>query len=505
MSTSKPSTSEALSNYNALVNFDKHLKNYKENLDTPTPKDGVDPYETVTKSFQLPFPLYGFQQDTVNKLAPVTKAGYYLDVGAGKTATSIASFLYQLEVGYCNKLIVIMPPILIDGWFKTLETYPELKGKTTIYRGTPTRRNKINLGETLITLVGLQIFKRDRGRFETAFKDQKVTVILDEAAHIKNVASQNYKMFRDFTADKNVMLLTGTPLSTPIDGYAYMSFTAPGLYRTFSMYQNRYVGERDFFQKIVSWKNLEELNETLKINSVRILKQDVLKDLPEVTYTPMFYSLTKPHHDLYKKLANEELLVLENGGKIDATTASGLYHKLGQIICNYDYFSGRENAKSAAYELLDQVLDELDGGKLVVFSNYRLTNRGLAKHLDKQNAVTAFGDNSVTQNNANIEKFIEDPEVKILIGQPSSIGVGVDGLQGVCSDVLFLEIPSLTMFHQAVARLHRAGQKNGVHVRIAVANETLQVRQQENLLFNDELVNKVIRNVGDLRASLFGE
>lgn len=499
------SSNAALENYKTLVNFEKHNKEYIDNLQPITFPEGEKPYDKVTANYRLPFELYNFQIDTVNKLAPLNSAGYYLDVGAGKTATSIASFLYKLAVGEADKLIVIMPPVLIDGWYKTLETYPELKGKTTIYRGTPTQRKKIELGKTLITLVGIQIFKIDFERFNKSF-DDKTVVILDEAAAIKNISSQNYRLFRDFTQDKSTMLLTGTPLSQPNDGYAYMTFTAPGLYRNYSVFCGRYEGFRDFFGKVVSWKNLEELNQNLKINSVRILKQDVLHELPEVTYVPMYYELNKQHHTLYKKMVLEEMLILEDGGKIDATTASGIYHKLGQIICNYAYFSGKENGKSTCYDLLDQVLDEIGDEKLVIFSNYRLTNRSLETYLaDKYNAVTAFGDNSVKKNNENIRTFIDDPDCKILIGQPSSIGVGVNGLQDVCRNILFLEIPTLTLFHQSVARLHRAGQKQGVMVRIAVALNTLQVRQHENLLNNDALINKVIRNVGDLRAALLGE
>ncbi|WP_048769098.1 DEAD/DEAH box helicase [Oligella urethralis] len=497
-------TSVALENYKMLVNFDNHYKNYMANQTTVETVVSPTPYEVVKENFQLPFELYKFQEDTVNKLALLPHAGYYLDVGAGKTATSIASFLYKLAVGAVDKLVVIMPPVLIDGWYKTFETYPDLKGKVTIYRGTPTQRKKINLGSTLITLVGIQIFKADFERFDKVFGD-KTAVIFDEAAAIKNISSQNYRYFREFALGKSTMLLTGTPLSKPTDGYAYMTFTAPGLYRNYSVFCGRYEGSRDFFGNVVSWRNLEELNEALQINSVRILKQDVLHELPEVTYTPLYYELNKQHYTLYTKLALEEMLVLEDGGKIDATTASALYHKLGQIICNYDYFSGKENAKSTCYELLDQVLSEIGDEKLVIFSNYRLTNRSLERHLQRHNVVTAFGDNSVAVNNKNIQTFIDDPECKILIGQPSSIGVGVNGLQDVCRNILFLEVPTLTLFHQSVARLHRTGQKQGVNVRIAVALNTLQVRQTENLINNDTLVNKVIRNAEDLKDALFGK
>jgi len=57
---------------------------------------------------------------------------------------------------------------------------------------------------------------------------------------------------------------------------------------------------------------------------------------------------------------------------------------------------------------------------------------------------------------------------------------------------------------QAVARVHRDGQKNAVNVRIAVAQRTLQVRLWEFLQDNDSLVNTVLRGPKDIRDSLEG-
>lgn len=495
----------ALENYKALVNIEAHFKEYKEKMCKAQPVDGIPPYERVVNTYELPFPLYPFQQETVNDLAPLPNSGFYLDVGTGKTATSIASFLYKLSVAEVDKLIVIMPPILIDGWYKTLQNYPVFKNQVVIYRGPPSKRNKIQLGKALVTLVGFQIFKNDFDKFDETFKSIKAAVILDEATSIKNIKTQNYKLFKHFTIGKPVMLLTGTPIGTPLDGYAYTTFTAPGLYRNFSVYQSRYTGMMDFFGRIISWSNLEELNENLTLNSKRILRQDVLHELPEVTYTPMFYELGDQHKKLYDKLATEQLLLLEDGRKIDATVTSALYHKLSQIICNNEYYSGKKNAKSMVYELIEEVLEEINGSKLIIFSNYRLTNQSLSKHLDKYGAVTAFGDNSVNTNNKNIQRFINNDDIQILIGQPSSIGLGVDGLQHVCHDMMFLELPSLMNFTQSVARLHRAGQKDMVNVRLAVAVGTIQVRQAKNLLNKDEVVNQVIRNVSDLRTAIFGD
>lgn len=461
------------------------------------------PYDVVVKRVELPYPAYEFQQETINDLAPSFRVGLYYEQGTGKTLTATVMAIFKMVVGLADKALVIMPPILLDQWQTFLEKIP---GTTvTVYRGTPATRKKIKLAQTQFTLVGLQIFKLDYDRFCQAF-DADTVVILDEAHSIKNVSSDNHKKYRRFVADKAHMLLTGTPISTPEDGFAYVKLIAPDVYRNKTQFMNVHAGERDFFNKVVSWKNLELLEENMKISAHRVLKEDVLKDLPPITYTPLFYQLEAPHAQLYKKLAEEQLLLLEDGsGKIDATSSGALFHALGQIICNYDHFSGDPSKRATCFTLLDQLMDELgDDSKLMVFATYRMTNRALLKYMAKYGAVAAFGDQTTTQNMASVERFKVDPKCRVFIAQPTTAGVGIDEIQYVCRDGIFLEIPSVRDFQQAVSRLHRAGQRNGVHIRIATAQGTLQVRQQQNLLDRDSLINKVIRNVQDLREAIYG-
>jgi SNF2 family DNA or RNA helicase len=246
----------------------------------------------------------------------------------------------------------------------------------------------------------------------------------------------------------------------------------------------------------------------MKVNSVRLLKTEVLKDLPPITYDPIYYELDPAHARLYRALAEEQLLPLKDGGKIDATTVQTLHHALQQIVCNWDYFADDPSLSSAGFDLVDELLEELAGKKLIVFASYRMTNRALVKRFAKKHgAVAAFGDLTVPQQQRNIMKFIDDPTCRLFIGQPTSMGVGVDGLQHVCSDAIFLELPPIPKdFHQAVARLWRDGQTaRGVSIRVAVAEKTLQVRKMKSMLDKDALVNRVQRSYEDLRNSIFGD
>ena len=129
----------------------------------------------------------------------------------------------------------------------------------------------------------------------------------------------------------------------------------------------------------------------------------------------------------------------------------------------------------------------------------------LLRELAGYGAVAIYGDVSVSDKRNALEKFTNSQACRVILLQPSSAGFGVDGLQHVCSDMLVVEAPTTPgPFQQVVARLDRDGQKNPVHVRIAVAQGTVQVGMFRDLLENDRLANKVQGGYKDLRDSVYG-
>lgn len=459
----------------------------------------MTPYESVAAAYELPFPLYPFQVEIVNDLGTKPQGGYWMDPGIGKTATSTVVALYLKR-----QTLVVLPPILGVMWCRWLR---RIKGVTaTHYAGTPKKRAEMKL-DTDFVVMGMQIFKKD---FDSvlARMDPELTVIVDEATSIKNVGSDNHKAVAHLIRQCGAyaMFLSGTPLSKPDDAYAYIKLIAPGTYRNLHHFENVHIAERDFFGNVTEWKNIDLLHANMKINSVRVIKSEVLMDLPPVIITPIHYQLDPKHYRLYQKLATEELLELENGGKIDATTVQALFHGLQQIILNYATFSDNPADIAAGIDLLDEVVDELGGEKLVVFTNYRMTNTLLAEHTArKYKGRTIFGGVSAKQQQAALDAFIDDPEVKTLTLQIQSGGMGIDNLQHVANNILFLEFPTLpAWFHQAVARLHRGGQTKNVNVRVAIAEGTTQVRRFNELMDRDQLINRIVRSMADLRDVVFG-
>lgn len=463
----------------------------------------MTPYDLVCSRYLLPFPLYEFQQAAVNELADTPRSGLYWEPGLGKTAGSTVCALYHLENG-AETTLVIMPPILITTWSRWLAKLRRIDGtplKVVAYRGPPADRKQIKLRGDFI-LMGMQIFKKDIERIEAELGSSNLHVILDEAQAIKNVGSQNYSLYRDFVLDQTHQLLTGTPLSTPLDGYAYIKLVSPMTYRTLHQFEQIHVEERDFFKKPIAWRNLDLLAENLMINADRKTKGQVLHDLPECIVVPLEYDLDKQHQRLYREMVEVQLLKLPDEQKIDLTQATALYHAMGQVIMQWDHFSGDDSKVAVGFNLIEEILDELGGKKLIVFANYRRTNAAIAKRF---NCPSVYGDITALQKQRNLDRFIDDPECRLISIAPSAGGIGLDGLQHVCADVLFIEPPPLSNYIQALSRVHRDGQRHVVTVRIASANGTIQQTRLKALASQEELVQPLQGSKANLRCALYGE
>jgi SNF2 family DNA or RNA helicase len=463
----------------------------------------------VLDYYDFPFALHPYQVEAVNYLAPLPRTGLYLQPGLGKTVVATFCALYQRIMGKSEVTLGIMPPLLVTQWARWLSNVKPKNGRplrVALYQGSPAERRAVSFDADFV-LMGIQIFKRDIERVTYEFSDKDVFTFLDEAQCIKDVGSQNYQRFRDFVEDRRCQLLTGTPLNVPMDGYAFINLVAPGIYRNLLDFTNTHVLAVDQFDAPRAYKNLDVLEENLLVNSFLRTKEDVLLDLPEAIITEIEYDLDKKHYALYRTLANDKLILLPDGEKIDATQATALYHALGQIVCQWHHFGADPTLKSKIYSLIEEILDELGDKKLIVFSNYQRTNEEIVRRFG---CPGIWGQIPHAQKLVNQARFLDDDKCRLIAMHPQSGGVGLDGFQHVCQDVLYAE-PPITPSHwtQSLSRVHREGQKQAVTVRMAIARGTLQRHLTTRLSEKEALIQpiqgaKAYLTPADIRRIVFG-
>lgn len=460
-----------------------------------------NPYLEVLEEHHVPFELYPFQIEDVNNIAHRHDkcSGVYLHPGLGKTAVSTFIALYRKRPTIC-----IVPPALVTQWYRWLNKIKRKDGreyKIVKYEGTPAARKKISLKDFDFMIMSMGVFKRDFERIFHEF-DHSGTLILDEAHCIKNVGTDNYKKFRQMAQLNGGLLLTGTPLNNPLDGYAYVKLVSPETYKSLGQFERIHVESRDFFNNPTRFRNLDTLASNLKLFSTLRTKEDVLHDLPEAILTPIEYNLAPAHLKLYEKLAEEQLLKFPDGEKLDATNVQALIHALGQLVMGWDYFGQDDKLVAAGYDVIDTVLEEVNGSKLIIFANYRRTNAAIQK---RYGCPGIWGEVSPKEKQKAWDKFIEDDSCKLITLMPVSAGVGLDGAQHVCQDVLYIEPPiAVSHFVQSMSRVHREGQKKVATIRFATALGTIQQHLVKRLSQKEDLVQPLQGSKAVLKNAIFG-
>lgn len=447
------------------------------------------------------FQLSELQKTCVDTFVAWKRSLNRLDMGCGKTAIStVVSLMLESDV-----TLILVPPILLLPWQRWLN---QVSSNILRYQGTPPVRGQLVLRDKRWIVMSHAIFRKDFERILYDLTNLKVDLIVDEAQALKAPTSILYKKVGKFAVGRNLQMLTGTPTSKPLDCYTYIRLTSPDTYRSYAHFLTAHVAKRDFFGAVSEYKNLELLAEHFAQKSLKYTKEEVHGYNNAPLFPDCEYELEPEHMALYNKLLEEQLLLLDDGSKIDATTATRMYHAMQQIIVNYDHFSGDPSKRSNAYDLLDLTIEQTDclnpnKSKLIIWTYYKLTSRSVLKYLVGK-GVKAVGAYSEIDSEKSFEKFMYEKDCRILVAQPSSAGAGLNP-QSVCSQALFLEASTSPMhIKQSIARLDRMGQTLKPIIRFGIAQNTIQVPLMRRLLVNDDLVNSVELTKKSLRDALKG-
>ena len=403
---------------------------------------------------------HDYQKYASDKIIELPACGLLLEMGLGKTIstlTAIDELMYdRFEV---SKVLVIAPKrVAEDTWTAEAGKWDHVRHLTfSKILGSAKQREAALKEKADIYLINREnvVWLVERLKRQWPFD----MVVIDELSSFKSNSAKRFKALRSVRPlVKRFVGLTGTPAPNGLLDLWPQIYLLDGgvrLGKTFTGYKDRYFlpGKRNG-HVVYSWTLKEGAEQTIhrKIADICIsMKAKDYLQLPEKVVNDIYIHLSPDEMDRYWELEKQRLLELE-GQEITALTAAAAYGKLLQLANGAAYDNGGNVVPfhDRKLDALEDIVEAACGHPVLVFYNYRHDFERLKERFRMYEPRTIQGSQDIQDWNAG--------KIQLLLAQPASMGHGLNIQAGGHIIVWFGLNPSLELYQQANARLHRQGQ-----------------------------------------------
>lgn len=424
----------------------------------------------------MKFKPWNYQEYAINHIIDNPAAGLFLDMGMGKTVTTLTAIDELIFLGEVNKTLVIAPlRVAEDTWSTEVEKWDHLSHlRISKVLGNPRARTKAMNTEA-------DIYVTNRENVEWLVKNYFNKwpfdmVVIDELSSFKSSKAIRFRSLRKVRPYfKRIVGLTGTPApNSLIDLWPQMYLLDGGarLGKTITSYRDQYFKPGKRNQHIVyQWDLREDAEKTIyeKIGDICIsmMAKDYL-DIPERIDNVIKINLPEESINKYKQL--EKDLILELGDDdITAANAAVLTNKLLQMANGAIYSENHEviGMHEEKLKALLDIIEAANGKPVLIFYNFKHDYDRIKEFL-KANKLKVTG----LKDSKDIKKW-NNGEIPVLLLHPASTGHGLNLQFGGNIVVWFGLNWSLELYQQANARLHRQGQKENVIIHHIVSKGTV--------------------------------
>ena len=417
--------------------------------------------------------------------------------GLGKTAQA----LLAAQAAEAYPLLCVVPSVVKTNWAREAALWTPRRTSTVIHGS----------GETIdgfadIVIVNYEVLDRHVGWIANhGFRG----MVVDEAHFIKNKKSQRSQhvlqiadRIRERIARPLMMALTGTPLINDIDDFrAIWQFLG-------------WIDERKPTRMLMA--KLEETGLTpldrgfhaaarkavIDMGIVRRRKHDVaaeiparrIADLPVELDAVSARSIREAERELAQRLLQRYDSAVAAREEHSGVRTEGIDEELVRRVAGWELAASED---SSTGENVFSMVRRIGQAKAMLAADYTLQlahSAGkvvfFAKHIDVMDAAEQFfeqrgvryasvrGDQTPTVRQRNIDAFVNDPEVAVVVCSLTAAGVGLN-LQ-VASNVVLAELSWTNAEQtQAIDRVHRIGQTDPVTAWRIIAAQTIDARIAE--------------------------
>jgi SNF2-related domain/Helicase conserved C-terminal domain len=439
--------------------------------------------------------------------------------GLGKTAQA----LLAAQAANAYPLLCVVPSVVKTNWAREVALWTPSRSVSVIQGS----------GETIdgfadIIVVNYEVLDRHVGWIVThGFRG----MVVDEAHFIKNKKSQRSQhvleiadRVRQRVSRPLMMALTGTPLINDIDDFrAIWQFLG-------------WIDEKKPRPQLMT--ALEEIGLTpvdrgfqpaarqavIDLGIVRRRKVDVANDIPARRIADLPVELDRTAADSIRNAERE--LALRLVQRYDAAVAAsaersdktveGIDHELVRRVVGWELKEAAESSSGANVFAMVRRIGQAKAALAADYAAQLARSAGkvvfFAKHIDVMDAASDLfesrgiryalvrGDQAPGVRQRNIDAFVNDPDVPIVVCSLTAAGVGLN-LQ-VASNVVLAELSWTNAEQtQAIDRVHRIGQTEPVTAWRVIAAQTIDAKIAELIDAKAGLAERALDGSTDKVAS----
>lgn len=448
------------------------------------------------------FKPHAYQQHCINQIIEIKKLGLFLDMGLGKTVTTLTA-IKELKYNrfQVRKVLVIAPKKVAEGtWTREADKWDHTK----MLRVSPVLGSQAKRIKALNTPADLYIVNRENvvwlvDYYRNAWPFDMVVV--DESSSFKSHSAKRFKALASVGDHIDRLVeLTGTPSPNGLDDLWAQIFLLDGgerLGKRYTWFRERYFqpDKRGADGMVYSYeaKPGSEQGILEKISDICIsMKAEDYLQLPDITYHEIPVEMDPKARKAYTDLEREMVLQLpEDEDDISVTSAAALSNKLLQLANGaiYDEDRNVHEIHNCKIEAFMELIESLQGKPALVFYNYQHDRTRILKVLEKTGLRVRELKTPQDEDDWNARK------IDILLTHPASSAYGLNLQQGGNHVIWFGLTWNYELYTQANKRLHRQGQTDKVIIHHLICTGTRDEDVMQALQRKDDVQNWVMESL----------
>ncbi|RLC26198.1 MAG: ATP-dependent helicase [Deltaproteobacteria bacterium] len=420
-----------------------------------------------------------YQEETARKVLKSFRGRALLsdEVGLGKTIEALIVFKEYIQRGMVKSALILTPTPLVSQWQGELKTKFGLDIPST---DDPDYRMKgLSFWKEPFVLASINLAK-SKNNFSVVTEREYDMVIVDEAHHLKNRNTLNWKLVNALKK-RFLLLLTATPVENNLmELYNLVTLLKPGQLKTALEFRKEFMTRGDPTDP----QNRSKLKELLGQVMIRNTRALARIDIPHRFAQTIKLDPDKNENELYERISalvqniNEtngtsHKLLLKNLLEEAGSSPRAVSLTLSRVLAKKDLLLEQEKEIRAINNLcrsLDHTrknkfllkLIRSSPGKKIIFVKYIGTLDHISDFLSWEEIPHALFHGSMDnrKKDKQIKSFREDKDILVT----TEVGGEGRNLQ-FCHQMVNYDLPWNPMkIEQRIGRIHRIGQEKEVMI-----------------------------------------